>query len=114
MLDIDETSLSNWANSRRTISASFQLGDCTLQPKEPCGFNDWISIDSGADQADAEFFTMAKAKGLEVFFITGRREEQRADTVRNLTAPATRLGRCSSKPAETIRMLSHNSRPGRA
>ena len=87
VLDIDETSVSNWVNLAADDFGFFQLGECKLQPKEPCGFDHWISDhDPEPIKPTLELFTMAKAKGLKVFFISARREEQRADTVRNLTA----------------------------
>ena len=87
ILDIDETSVSNWVNLAADDFGFFQLGECKLQPKEPCGFDHWISDhDPEPIKPTLELFTMAKAKGLKVFFISARREEQRADTVRNLTA----------------------------
>jgi HAD superfamily, subfamily IIIB (Acid phosphatase) len=87
VLDIDETSVSNWVNLVTDDFGFFQLGECKLQPKEPCGFDHWISDhDPEPITPTLELFAMAKAKGLKVFFISARREEQRADTVRNLTA----------------------------
>src|SRR6478735_10607550 len=87
VLDIDETSVSNWVNLATDDFGFFQFGECKLQPKEPCGFDHWISDhDPEPIKPTLELFAMAKAKGLKVFFISARREEQRADTVRNLTA----------------------------
>jgi acid phosphatase len=87
VLDIDETSVSNWLNLAADDFGFFQLGECKLQPREPCGFDHWISDhDPEPIKPTLELFAMAKTKGLKVFFISARREEQRADTVRNLTA----------------------------
>lgn len=43
VLDIDETSVSNWVNLSTDDFGFFQNGECTLQPKEPCGFDEWIA-----------------------------------------------------------------------
>jgi putative acid phosphatase of HAD superfamily subfamily IIIB len=87
VLDIDETSVSNWENLVTDDFGFFQLGECKLQPKEPCGFDHWISDhDPPPITPTLELFTMAKAKNLKIIFISARREEQRSDTVRNLTA----------------------------
>jgi acid phosphatase len=77
VLDIDETSLSNYCELRREdygfISAMF---------------NEW-AVSPEADLAlpgTLSLFDKARAAGVEVFFITGRPDEQRAGTVRNLEA----------------------------
>lgn len=86
VLDIDETSLSNW---RELIANDFGYigdGDCKL-PRGPCGVRAWQLL----GQADViaptlALFNAAKAKGVAVFFITGRNgdEQQRAATEANL------------------------------
>ena len=43
VLDIDETSISNWANLAADDFGFFAKGSCTLQPLEPCGFDQWIA-----------------------------------------------------------------------
>ena len=77
VLDIDETSLSNYCELKREdygfISAMF---------------NEW-AVSPEADLAlpgTLRLFDKARAAGVEVFFITGRPDEQRASTVRNLEA----------------------------
>jgi acid phosphatase len=81
VLDIDETSLSNYCEMRREdygfLSASF---------------NAW-AVSAEADMAlpgTLRLFQKARAAGVEVFFITGRPEEQREGTVRNLEAAGYR------------------------
>jgi acid phosphatase len=87
VLDIDETSLSNWANLQADDFGFFQLGTCTLAPKEPCGFDAWIDSKKGeAIRPTLDLFNAAKAKGVAVFFISARREDQRAVTIDNLKA----------------------------
>ncbi len=77
VLDIDETSLSNY---------------CELKAEDygyiSSMFNSW-AVSSVADMAlpgTLRLFNKARAAGVEVFFITGRPDEQRAGTVRNLEA----------------------------
>jgi predicted secreted acid phosphatase len=65
----------------------FRGGTCTLVPGEPCGFDRWIA-DQIADPIlpTLKLFNVAKTKGVAVFFISTRREDQRAATVNNLRA----------------------------
>lgn len=87
VLDIDETSLSNWLNLMADDFGFFRKGTCTLVPGEPCGFDQWIA-DHTAEPIlpTLDLFNEAKAKGIAVFFISTRREDQRAATVNNLKA----------------------------
>jgi acid phosphatase len=86
VLDIDETSLSNWTELEANDFGFILLGKCTLQPAFPCGNNDWV-LNHTADAIGPtrDLFNAAKAKGLAVFFITGRFEPQRAATMSNLS-----------------------------
>jgi acid phosphatase len=77
VLDIDETSLSNYCEMKRE---DFGF----LAPM----FNAW-AVSSEADMAISgtlRLFIKARAAGLEVFFITGRAGEQRTATAKNLEA----------------------------
>jgi acid phosphatase len=77
VLDIDETSLSNYCEMRREDYGYIS----TL-------YNAW-EVSPEADVAlpgTLHLYRKAQAAGVEVFFITGRTEEQRAGTVRNLEA----------------------------
>jgi hypothetical protein len=87
VLDIDETSLSNLPNLLANDFGFFRGGDCPLVPGEPCGFDRWIA-DHIAEPIlpTLDLFNAAKAKGVAVFFISTRREDQRAVTVSNLRA----------------------------
>lgn len=87
VLDIDETSLSNWEVMRADHFAYFASGPCNALPKGPCGWMAW----EAAGQAPAIPGALAltrKASGhhIAVFFITGRHEAERAATDRNLKA----------------------------
>jgi acid phosphatase len=87
VLDIDETSLSNWAVMVHNDFAYFRDGDCDLNAPRACGEAAWEK--SGAAPALAPtlaLFNAAKAEGVAVFFVTGRREtaEESAATETNL------------------------------
>jgi hypothetical protein len=43
VLDIDETSLSNWPNLAADDFGFFPNGTCTLEVGFPCGFNAWVA-----------------------------------------------------------------------
>jgi acid phosphatase len=87
VLDIDETSLSNMPNLMVNDFGFFRGGTCTLVAEEPCGFDTWI-VDHMAEpiRPTLDLFNAARAKGVAVFFISTRREDQRAATINNLRA----------------------------
>ncbi len=65
VLDVDETSISNWVNLSTDDFGFFLGGECTLQPKEPCGFDRWIATQTpDVIQPTLDLFTVAKAKGV--------------------------------------------------
>jgi len=77
VLDIDETSLSNYCEMKRE-----DYGFLATM------FNAW-EVSSEADMAlpgTLRLFNRARAAGVEVFFITGRPGEQKAATAKNLEA----------------------------
>jgi acid phosphatase len=84
VLDIDETSLSNWDNISANDFGFINRGTCDL-PDGPCGFKSWIAqsqakvIEPARDLVNA-----AVAKGVAVFFITGRHNGEWDATFRNL------------------------------
>jgi acid phosphatase len=86
VLDIDETSLSNWPNLKANNFGFIKGGTCFEQPTLACGFDDWILKSSAPAIPPAlEFFkTVIATKNVAVFFITGRRESQRQATLWNL------------------------------
>ena len=84
VLDIDETSLSNWPEMRVNEWARLDNGPCDLE-RGPCGHRAWQSM----AQAKAIAPTLALAQrarelGVAVFFITGRPAWLRDATERNL------------------------------
>src|SRR5215831_14550702 len=85
VLDIDETSLSNWPEIQANDFGTFNAGSCNTLPAGPCGVLAWEN--SAQDPAIAPtlaLFNAAKAKGVAVFFNTGRNETLRAPTETNL------------------------------
>lgn len=87
VLDIDETSLSNWPNLLADDFGFFLDGTCDHLPKGPCGSDAWIARQAAeAIRPTLDLFNAAKARSVSVFFITGRGEAQRAATMNNLKA----------------------------
>jgi predicted secreted acid phosphatase len=85
VLDIDETSLTNWPNLAADDFGFVLDGTCDVLPAGPCGFNDWIFKSSAAAIEPAlKLFKAAKRIGVGVIFITGRPDSQRDATVINL------------------------------
>jgi predicted secreted acid phosphatase len=87
VLDIDDTALSNWEVIVRDNFGRPIGGPCDLALDGPCGWAAWDQL--GRDPAivpTLQVFQKARALGVTVFFITGRPENQRAATERNLAA----------------------------
>ncbi len=87
VLDIDETALSNWEIIKRDDFGRPIGGPCDLALDAPCGWAAWDQL--GRDPAivpTLQMFQQARALGVAVFFLTGRPENQRAATERNLRA----------------------------
>src|SRR5215831_9816724 len=86
VLDIDETSLSNWPAYRLNGWARLPGGPCDLE-HGPCGLRAWQAM--GRAQALVPTLRLsqrARELGVAVFFITGRPPELREATERNLRA----------------------------
>ncbi len=84
VLDIDETSLSNWPAYRVNAWSRITAGPCDLE-RGPCGIRAWQAM--GASKALAPTLELAKraeALNVAVFFITGRPPELLEATERNL------------------------------
>jgi predicted secreted acid phosphatase len=85
ILDIDETSLTNWPNLIADDFGFVSGGSCDALPSGPCGFNSWILKSSAKPLEPAlRLFNAARAKGVAVIFITGRPDAQRDATILNL------------------------------
>jgi len=85
VLDIDETSLSNWSNLKANNFGFIADGACDRLPNGPCGFKAWILQGvAPAIMPALDLFNAAKAKGVAVIFITGRRDRERQATLWNL------------------------------
>ena len=85
VFDIDETVLSNWPVIQRDDFGRPIAGPCDLAADAPCGWAAWDQL--GVDEAIAPslaLYRSAVAAKVAVFFITGRPENQRAATERNL------------------------------
>lgn len=76
VLDIDETSLSNWGY---LVRSGFNV--------DAESFRTWVGMHNDpALKPTLALFRDARAAGVPVFFITGRKETLRADTIRQLHA----------------------------
>lgn len=84
VLDIDETSLSNWPAYRLNGWCRLVNGECDLQGG-PCGLRAWQAL--GQSKALEPTLTLARRAhelGVAVFFISGRPPEFQEATERNL------------------------------
>jgi predicted secreted acid phosphatase len=87
VLDIDETALSNWEILTRDDFGRPIAGPADLASAGPWGWAAWDQL--GRDPAipsTLQVFRVARAANVTVFFISGRPENQRAATERNLRA----------------------------
>ena len=88
VLDIDETSLSNWPEMAADEFAYFPHANCGIaggKLTSPCGALAWDSLEKApAIRPTLALFDFARARGMTVFFITGRHESERAVTAQNL------------------------------
>jgi acid phosphatase len=85
VLDIDETSLSNWPRIVADDFGYIPSGACSRLPQGPCGARAWeLMAKAPVIASTLQLFNAARAKGVAVFFITGRDEGERAATIRNL------------------------------
>ena len=98
VLDIDETSLSNWPRIFQDDFAYVRNGSCDLKTGDPCGDLDWEQSGAAlALQPTLKFYKAARCidapapcTPIDVFFITGRGEMARYNetsrdwTLRNL------------------------------
>lgn len=87
VLDIDETSLSNFAEILANDFGYIPKGPCSVMPEGPCGWDTWV-LEARAEVIAPmlALFNAARSKNVAVFFITGRHEEdgKRKATIANL------------------------------
>jgi predicted secreted acid phosphatase len=85
VLDIDETSLTNWPNLLADNFGFIAGGACDALPNGPCGFTEWV-LKASARPIDParRLFDTAKKKGVAVIFITSRNDNARDATILNL------------------------------
>ena len=85
VLDIDDTALTNWDVIVADDFGRVFDGPCDALPKGPCG---WVAWDLRAQAPPIvqtrSLFEKARSLGVDVFFITGRDQTQRAATEKNL------------------------------
>ena len=92
MLDIDETSLSNWLEIDQDDFAFIPSGACILQPGFTCGELQWeLSARAEALKPTLNLFNAARSWGVAIFFVTGRQDrfDLRDATVTNLKRRST-------------------------
>jgi predicted secreted acid phosphatase len=84
VLDIDETSLSNWPAYKANGWVRIVNGPCDVV-HGPCGLRAWQALaQSSALEPTLQLARRAKALGVAVFFISGRPPTLREATERNL------------------------------
>jgi acid phosphatase len=84
VLDIDETSLSNWPAYKANGWGRIVAGECSLDPG-PCGLRAWqASRQAKALTPTLALVTRAKALSVAVFFVSARPPRLREATERNL------------------------------
>ena len=84
VLDVDETSLSNLKLYQLNGFANYETGPCDLV-QGPCSVKEWFRQPLGAPIPSAVAFVReARSRGFAIVFVTGRREETRTATEKNL------------------------------
>ncbi|MEA2744052.1 MAG: hypothetical protein QOG25_2423 [Acetobacteraceae bacterium] len=87
VFDIDETALSNWDVIKADDFGRVIPGPCAHLPDGPCGWEAWdLRSQDKAIDATLNIYRRARSLNVAVFFITGRPENQRRATERNLRA----------------------------
>ncbi|MFI5021623.1 MAG: HAD family acid phosphatase [Alphaproteobacteria bacterium] len=85
VLDIDETSLSNWAAIKANDFGFIPHGGCKNPPAAPCGNDSWQRLAAATViEPTLKLFKAARVNKVAVFFITGRTEDFREATEKNL------------------------------
>jgi predicted secreted acid phosphatase len=85
VLDIDETSLSNWPQMAANDFGYIPGGGCDALPAGPCGSKAWeLSARATVIAPTLSLFKAARTAGAAVFFITGRPQDESDATAANL------------------------------
>lgn len=85
VLDIDETSLSNWDEMKADGFGYIPGGACDALPRGPCGFEAWERSERAPALAPTlRLSRLARTLGVAVFFVTGRPLALEAETAANL------------------------------
>jgi len=87
VLDIDETSLSNWAQMYRNDFGYIPGGGCDRDVATACGQRAWeLSAEAVAIEPTLQLFNAARELSVAVFFVTGRADGplERTSTAENL------------------------------
>ncbi len=85
VLDIDETSLSNWTEIKANGFGHFNTGPCDSLPLGPCGVEAWERLEQApALPPTLRLYRRARQLGIAVFFITGRHADATGATAANL------------------------------
>ncbi|MBB2201766.1 HAD family acid phosphatase [Gluconacetobacter tumulisoli] len=86
VLDVDETSLSNWPVMKADDFAYIRSGACDSLPAGPCGYLAWENrAEAVVLPGTLTLVRAAQSRGVAIFFVTGRGEAERAATAANLT-----------------------------
>jgi predicted secreted acid phosphatase len=84
VLDVDETSLSNWPAYKVNGWVRIVNGECDIE-RGPCGLRAWQASERAkALQPTLDLDRRARSLGVAVFFITGRPSNLREATEKNL------------------------------
>ena len=76
VLDIDETSLSNWEEILVDDFAYIAKGTCTIPPQMPCASPAWEQLaQATAIEPTLKTYEEARRLNVAVFFVTGRLED---------------------------------------
>ena len=94
VLDIDETVLSNWPAILADDFGYIKKGTRALIKDEACGWIEWQNVEHKDEPIipAIDLFNAAKAKGIAVFFVTGRARTPAQLRKKISTPPALRTG----------------------
>ena len=98
VVDVDETAISNLEMMRLNDYGWLVDGPCDLE-RGPCPIRAWTELSRGEPiKPVLDLTRLARARGVAVFFLTGRREKDRAATERNLRNAGYEWTRLVLKP----------------